>query len=172
MWSSPTAVAVCLLLSTGNVLAGPILPRATPCDELESIMNTYGTLEGTLQGFMIFFGRSGEAATVTRELLTVLDSGTENVHTLYDLIPACTLPGKEGWVPSTVKKRQSNPALCSALSRVSSDVSRTVQLTNRLAKAPGLPDNLYIEALQEAAEDAGVKVKVVEGTLRSSNGCV
>ncbi|KAK4182337.1 hypothetical protein QBC35DRAFT_396148, partial [Podospora australis] len=148
----------------------PILPRATPCDELESIMDTYGTLEGTLQGFMIFFPRSGEAATVTRQILTLVDTGTENVHALYDLIPACTLPGKDGWMPPA-RKRQTNPAICAALTKVSSDVSQTVELTNHLAKAQGLPDNLYIEALQEAAEDAGAKIKVVEGVLRTSDGC-
>lgn len=57
-------------------------------------MNTYGTLEGSLQGAMIFFPRS-QFATVTRELLRVIDQGTLNVHALYEL-EGCALPGSEG----------------------------------------------------------------------------
>ena len=60
-------------------------------------MNSYGVLEGSLQGAMIFFPRS-QFATVTRELLQVIDRGTLNVHELYGL-QGCAFPGSEGLPP-------------------------------------------------------------------------
>lgn len=57
-------------------------------------MTDYGTLEGTLQGAMILLRMDGtEAGNVSRQLLTLLDEATLNIHALYDLIPSCGPPG-------------------------------------------------------------------------------
>ncbi|KAK4224052.1 hypothetical protein QBC38DRAFT_371862, partial [Podospora fimiseda] len=152
----------------------PLLPRSSPpCAELETIMNTYGTLEGSLQGAMIFFPRS-QFATVTRELLRVIDEGTINVHELYGLLEGCALPGSGGlpsWVDKKIKRAES-AEICEALGKVEKDVTQVVELTGRVAAAPDLPDGLYIEALVESAREAEVGLGVAKEALKESEGCV
>ncbi|KAK3989428.1 hypothetical protein QBC44DRAFT_85888 [Cladorrhinum sp. PSN332] len=168
-----------LFISISPSLGSPLLPRSSspPCTELEIIMNTYGTLEGSLQGAMIFFPRS-QFATVTRELLRVIDEGTLNVHELYGLLDECALPGSGGlpsWEEDKKKKGKRAPdsaGVCEALIKVERDVAQVVELTGRVAAAPDLPESLYIESLVDAAEEAGVSVKVVGQVLRGRDGCV
>ncbi|KAK4169813.1 hypothetical protein QBC43DRAFT_351992 [Cladorrhinum sp. PSN259] len=135
-------------------------------------MNSYGTLEGSLQGAMIFFPRS-QFATVTRELLRVIDEGTLNVHELYALLgDACVLPGSGEYLLKRENGLAARLGVCEALSKVVKDVKQVVDLTGQVAAAPDLPESLYIEALEEAAQEAGRSVEVVKESLKVSDGCV
>ncbi|GAB1312581.1 hypothetical protein MFIFM68171_02791 [Madurella fahalii] len=163
-WLKTSGIFSLLVLPVA-VLGSPLLPRATPCDEIQDIMTDYGTLEGTLQGAMILLRMDGtEAGNVSRRLLTFLDEATLNIHDLHGLIPACSSAG------SFFSKRQ-NPEVCDALNKVSADVAQAAVLMDELSAAPDLPESLYIEALQDAVNDAKTKIVSVETALQASDGC-
>ena len=181
-----TASATKNNVSRKLTLLQPLQRRAAPCDELEYIIGDYGTIEGTLQGAMILLPMSGtEAGDVTRKFLALLDDATLNIHALYDLIPTCSPPG--GYVVKVrdnafshssltlkilkLKQRQSL-AICRALTQVSADVAQTAALMTKLARAKDLPKRMYMEPLQEAADDATSKIAIVEAALKATNGCV
>ncbi|KAK3390065.1 hypothetical protein B0H63DRAFT_519300 [Podospora didyma] len=167
MWFGTRSICS-LLLWQGVVHGSPLQRRAAPCDELEYIIDDYGTIEGTLQGAMILLPMSGtEAGDVTRKFLTLLDDATLHAHALYNLIPTCSSPpeGQFG-------KRQSGKQTCNALTQVSADVAQTAALMTKLARAKDLPQRIYMEPLQEAADDAASKIAAVQDTLMATDGCV
>lgn len=69
------------------------------------------------------------------------------------------------------EQRQTTSPACTVLTKVSADVAQTVSLMSRLTKARGLPTQLYMDPLQEAVEDAKVKIGAVETALKESHGC-
>ncbi|KAK4107499.1 hypothetical protein N656DRAFT_802678 [Canariomyces notabilis] len=153
-----------VLLWSGSSIGRPLQLLASPCDELEAIMTDYGTLEGTLQGAMILLRwDTTQAGRVARQLLTLLDEATLNIQALYGSIPTCS--------PAETLNPRQNTEICEALSKVSADVAQLATLMDEFAASPDLPRNLYIEALQEAADDAEVKILGVQAALKASDGC-
>ncbi|KAK4159501.1 hypothetical protein QBC43DRAFT_304545 [Cladorrhinum sp. PSN259] len=117
-----------------------------------------------------------EAGTVIREFMTLLDSATINVWALFDAAPCKRYQapiGNDDGVDvydKQIGQRQLS-TVCSALSKVSADVAMAVSSMERLSKARGLPAQMYMDPLQEAVEDAKVKIGTVEDALKGSSGC-
>lgn len=198
-------------------------PQPSPtCTAITDIIDSYGTLEGTLGGVQILIPNlSSETGSIIRQFMTLLDSATLNVWALFDAVPCKRYQaptgdeeedddGDEGNSPGSsmpsititsralpelghqldekgkarinfLKRQQpgggsSSPAsavpiVCQALARVSADVAQTVSLMDRLTRARGLPAQLYIDPLQEAVDDAKVKIGVVQAALKVDAGC-
>ncbi|KAK5662668.1 hypothetical protein OQA88_8584 [Cercophora sp. LCS_1] len=161
-----TTILTSIFYSTA-VLAGPLHPRATPCDEILDIIDDWGMLEGTLQGATILLPISGTSGTTAREILKLLDPATLNVQALYDSVPCSTATKRD-----TIILQRQNEAVCAALKKVSADVAQMVTLMARLAGARDKPARLDIEALQTSVDDAKAKIVIVQKALQASHGCV
>ncbi|KAM7200375.1 hypothetical protein V8F20_005352 [Naviculisporaceae sp. PSN 640] len=173
------------LPQTVNINTPTTQPSPT-CDALLDIIDSYGTLEGTLGGAQILMPNLGEASTIVRQFMTLLDSATLNVWALFDALSCKRYQAPvgdegDGVVPALAfisqmhrVKRQtagSSTVVCTALEKVSADVAQTVTLMSRLTGAKGLPAQLYLDPLQEAVNDAQVRIEVVETALKASSGC-
>lgn len=118
--------------------------------------------------------------------MTLLDSATLNVWALFDAVPCKRYQAPIGdeddgvattgliprsWTEQSKRQAESSSVVCTTLAKVSTDVAQTAALMSKLAGAKGLPTQLYLDPLQEAVDDAKVKIGVVEVVLKASSGC-
>ncbi|KAM7199028.1 hypothetical protein V8F33_004765 [Rhypophila sp. PSN 637] len=175
-----TASAIPQQSSTVHV-QGRASPPSFPCNAILDIVDSYGTLEGTLGGAQILAPTLGssEAGAIIRQFMTLLDSATTNVWALFDAVPCPRYQapvGNEDEEIDSLAKRQSgqgngSAVICTALARVSDDVAQTASLMTKLVQAKGLPSQLYIDPLQEAVDDAKEKIGIVVPVLALGNHC-